>query len=76
MEIKRLTVATIIKRLSECNQEAEVAVTLGNIPLCIPVETLSIRMNADDQEIVALVVSSETIAEVLNLGEQIIKGTS
>ena len=74
MDIKKLTVATLARQLSECNQNAEIAVAIGNIPLCIPVSSIAIRQNANNEEVVVVNVERNTLTQILDLGEQVLRG--
>ena len=74
MDVKKLTVGTLARQLSECNQNAEIVVAIGNIPLAIPASSISIKENANNEEVVALNVEYEMLTQALDLGERIITG--
>ena len=72
MDVRRLTVGCLARQLSECNQEAEVKVIIGNIPQAIPVETLTIKEDLCGNEIVALSINHDTFVEILDYGIDLI----
>ena len=65
MSTKKFTVATAVRQLSECNQDAEISV--------VPVEGISIRENAEGQEVVTLIVAHDTFLEILDYGIELIE---
>jgi hypothetical protein len=62
-----------VRQLSECNQDAEISVVIGKVPLSVPVEGISIRENAEGQEVVALMVAHDTFLEILDYGIELIE---
>lgn len=62
-----------MKRLAECNPDAEIATILGTIPVALPIETISIRTNGEDKEIVAFVVPHQEMMEILTFIENILE---
>lgn len=73
MSTKKFTVATAVRQLSECNQDAEISVVIGKVPLSVPVEGISIRENAEGQEVVTLIVAHDTFLEILDYGIELIE---
>ena len=74
MDVKKMTVGTLARQLSECNQNAEIVVAMGNIPMAIPASSISIRENANNEEVVAINVEHEFLVQALDIGEKIIMG--
>lgn len=76
MDIKKLCVATLARQLSECDQSAEIVMVMGSIPVSIPVSSIAIRQNGNNEEVVALNVDHDVLVQMLDLGEQILKGSN
>ena len=74
MDIKTLTVASLVRQLSQCDQKAEIRIVIGNIPQSLPVEAFVIRENIDSKEIVTLVVEHQTFVDALDYGVELIEG--
>lgn len=74
MDVKKMTVGTLARQLSECNQNAEIVVAMGNIPMAIPASSISIRQNANNEEVVAINVEHEMLVQALDIGEKIMRG--
>jgi len=72
MDVRTLTVAHLARQLSECNQEAEVKVTIGTVPLSIPLETIAIKEDMLGNEIVSLVVNHETFIDMLDYSIELV----
>lgn len=74
MDVKKMTVGTLARQLSECNQNAEIVVAMGKVPLSIPASSILIRENANNEEVVAINVEHKVLMQALDIGEKIIRG--
>lgn len=73
MDLKKLTVSTLARQLSECNQAAEIAVTIGALPMSLPVSSIAIKENAANEEIVALNIDYDLFVQLLDLSEDMLQ---
>lgn len=71
--IKKFTVGKACSQLGLCDQNAEIGISIGNIPLLIPIESISIRENGNNEEVIAFNVMEENLKQVFNRALEIIQ---
>lgn len=72
MDFKRMTVESLMRQLSLYDKNAEIMITIGDIPIAIPANSMSIRENAERREIVSINVKYEALSDIVDLGTKMI----
>lgn len=63
--IKTLTVGTVCRQLGCCDQNAELGVSIGGLPLLLPIDSVSIRQNANNAEVIVFNIDEDNMGEIL-----------
>jgi hypothetical protein len=73
MQLKKIIVESLVRQLNECDKSAEVMMTVGNIPLALPISSLLIKENSEKKEIVTLNIDYEDLMKVFEIGNKLLK---
>ena len=72
MDIRSMTVETLMRQLSLCDKNAEIMVTIGDIPIAIPANSFSVKENAQKREIVSINIDYKSLSDVVELGNKML----
>lgn len=72
--IKKFTVGSACRQLGQCDPNAEIGMSIGTIPLLIPIESISIRQNENNEEVIAFNIIEENLKQIFNKAIEVLEG--